>query len=302
MRVEAAMGGTAISVIGLGGMGSGIANRLLDTGHSLTVYNRTASAADKFVARGATRAASPADAAAPGTVITMVANDAALEAVVSGPGGFLEKLGPDGVHISMSTISVALARSLAERHAAAGSQFVAAPVFGRPEAAAAGKLWILHSGAAAAKARVRPLLEAIGQAVHDIGEAPDAAPAGKIAGNFLIAAATEAMGEAFALLTKSGVDTRIWHNLMATSIFACPIYANYGRFILDRAFSPPGFKLTLGAKDVGLALAAAQEHQVPMPFASILRDRFLASMAQGRGDLDWTSIALNALADAGVKA
>jgi 3-hydroxyisobutyrate dehydrogenase-like beta-hydroxyacid dehydrogenase len=149
---------------------------------------------------------------------------------------------------------------------------------------------------------VRPVLEAIGQGVHDIGEAADAAPAGKIAGNFLIAAALEAMGEAFALLTKSGVDTRIWHTLISTSLFACPIYANYGRFVLDRAFTPPGFKLTLGAKDVGLALATAQERLVPMPLASLLHDRFLASIAQGRGDLDWCSIALNALADAGVTA
>jgi 3-hydroxyisobutyrate dehydrogenase-like beta-hydroxyacid dehydrogenase len=295
------MSGTAVGIIGLGGMGSGIAGRLLDTGHTLTVYNRTASAADPFVARGATRAATPAEAAAAGVVITIVANDAALESLVAGPDGFLDRLG-GGVHVSMSTISVALARSLAARHTAAGSSFVAAPVFGRPDAAAAGKLWILHSGAAAAKARVRPVLEAIGQAVHDIGEAPDAAPAGKIAGNFMIAAATEALGEAFALLSKSGVDARIWHTMISTSIFACPIYANYGRFILDRAFSPAGFKLTLGAKDVGLALAAAQEQQVPMPFANVLRDRFLASMAQGRGDLDWTSIALNALADAGVTA
>ena len=296
------MSETAIGVVGLGGMGSGMASRLLDTGHTLAVYNRSAGPADKFVARGATRAATPgATVTSGGMVITMVANDAALEAVAAGDGGFLDTLGAGGVHISMSTISVALARSLAERHVARGSHFVAAPVFGRPEAAAAGKLWILQSGETAAKARVRPVLEALSQAIHDIGEAPDAAPLGKIAGNFLIAAATEAMGEAFALLGKSGVDSRIWHQMMASSVFACPIYANYGRFILDQAFSPPGFKLTLGAKDVGLALSAAQEQAVPMPFASILRDRFLTSVAQGRGDLDWTSIALNAAADAGMK-
>jgi 3-hydroxyisobutyrate dehydrogenase-like beta-hydroxyacid dehydrogenase len=295
------MSGTAVGVVGLGGMGGGMAGRLLDTGHAVSVFNRSPEAADRFVARGATRAATPAGAVAPGgIVITMVANDAALESVVAGAGGFLDTLGTGGVHVSMSTISVALARSLAERHAARGSHFVAAPVFGRPEAAAAGKLWILQSGAAAAKARVRPVLEALSQAVHDIGEAPDAAPLGKIAGNFLIGAATEAMGEAFALLQKSGVDARIWHQMMGSTIFACPIYANYGRFILDHAFSPPGFKLTLGAKDIGLALAAGQEQAVPLPFASILRDRFLASVAQGRGDLDWTSIALNAAADAGL--
>ena len=283
-------------------MGSGMAGRLLDTGHTLSVYNRSPKAAERFVARGATHAATPAAAVAPGgIVITMVANDAALESVVAGEGGFLDTLGKGGVHLSMSSISVALARSLAERHAARGSHFVAAPVFGRPEAAAAGKLWILESGPQAGKARVRPVLEALSQGISDIGEAPDAAPLGKIAGNFLIAAATEAMGEAFALLEKSDVDTRIWHQLMASSLFACPIYANYGKFILDRAFSPPGFKLMLGAKDIGLALAAGQEKSVPLPFASVLHGRFLTSIAQGRGDLDWTSIALNAATDAGLK-
>ncbi len=291
-----------IGVIGLGGMGSGIAGRLLDTGHQVSVFNRTASAADPLVDRGARRASTPGEVVEPsGIVITMVANDDALEAVVAGSGGFLDKLGRGGIHISMSTISAALARSLAERHEAHGSIFVAAPVFGRPDAAAAGKLWILQSGPAEAKARVRPVLEALSQGIVDIGEAPDAAPTGKIAGNFLIASATEAMGEAFALLEKSGVDARVFHDLMSKSLFACPIYANYGRFILDRAFSPPGFKLTLGAKDVGLALAAGAETQTPMPLAGLLRDRFLVSMAQGRGDLDWTSIALNAAADAGLK-
>jgi len=296
------MGGTSIGVIGLGGMGGGIAGRLLETGHDVHVFNRTASAAAPFVARGATLAATPAAAAASGLVITMVANDAALEQMASGEAGFLDALPEGGVHVSMSTISVALAKSLAERHAARGSHFVAAPVFGRPEAAGSGKLWIMTSGAAAPKARVRPILEALSQGIEDLGESPEAAPTGKIAGNFLIAAATEAMGEAFALLEKSGVDTRAWHGMLARSIFACPIYANYGRFILDRAFSPPGFKLTLGAKDVGLALAAGQDRQVPMPFASVLRDRFTTSIAQGRGDLDWTSIALNAAADAGLAA
>ena len=292
----------AIGVVGLGGMGSGIAGRLLDTGHQVSVFNRTASAADPLVARGARRASTPAEAVERGgIVITMVANDAALEAVAAGDGGFLDKLGQGGIHISMSTISAALARSLAQRHEAHGSALVAAPVFGRPDAAASGKLWILQSGPAEAKARVRPVLEALSQGVVDIGEAPDAAPVGKIAGNFLIASATEAMGEAFALLEKSGVDARVFHELMSKSIFACPIYTNYGRFILDRAFSPPGFKLTLGAKDVDLALAAGAETQTPMPLAGLLRDRFLVSMAQGRSDLDWTSIALNAAADAGLK-
>ena len=295
------MSGQAIGVVGLGGMGGGIARSLLRAGFRVKVWNRTASAADPLIADGAERAGSPAEAAEPGgCIITMVANDAALEAVAAGPGGFLDRLGAGGVHVSMSTISVEIARSLAARHEAAGGDWVAAPVFGRPEAAAAAKLWILQSGKAEAKARVRPVLEAVSQGIFDIGEAPDAAPAGKIAGNFLIASATEAMGEAFALLEKRGVDPRVFHDMMGKTIFAGPIYQNYGRFILDRAFSPPGFKLPLGAKDVGLALAAGAESGVPLPLASLLRDRFIAAMAQGRGDLDWTSIAMNARADAGL--
>lgn len=290
-----------VGVIGLGGMGSGMAGRLLDQGFQVTVFNRTASAADALVARGAHRAATPAAAAAPeGVVISMVANDAALQAVSEGADGVLARLGPNGVHVSMSTISAELARSLAARHAARGSLFLTAPVFGRPDAAAAGKLWILQSGTAAAKARARAVLEAMSQGIVDAGEAADAAAIGKIAGNFLIASAMEAMSEAIALLQKSGVDARAWHGLMAQSLFACPVYANYGRFILDRAFTPPGFKLALGAKDVGLALATGKEKQVPMPFASVLNDRFLTAIAQGRSDLDWSSISLNAAMDAGL--
>ncbi|HET9018972.1 MAG TPA: NAD(P)-dependent oxidoreductase [Acetobacteraceae bacterium] len=293
---------TTIGVIGLGGMGGGIASRLLDQGFHIAVYNRTQSAADPLVARGARRAATPAEAAAPGgIVITMVANDAALDSVATGAGGFLDRLGPQGVHVSMSTVSVGLVRALADRHARHGSALVAAPVFGRPDAAAGGKLTILQSGPAAAKARVKPVLEAISQGIVDIGESVEAAPTGKIAGNFLIASAMESMSEAFALLEKSGVDARIWHDLMTRTLFAGTIHTNYGRFILDRAFSPPGFRLALGAKDVGLALATGQEKQVPMPFASVLRDRFLASMAQGRGEMDWTAIALDVANDAGLK-
>ena len=295
------MSDDAIAVIGLGGMGTGLATRLLEAGRQVSVFNRTASAADSLVAKGARRAATPAEAVASGGLaITMLANDEAVESVVAGEAGFLPRLGQGGIHISMSTISASLARSLAERHASHSSTF-AAPVFGRPDAAASGKLWLLQSGPTEAKARVRPVLEALSQGIFDIGEAPDAAPVGKIAGNFLIASATEAMGEAFTLLQKSGADARVFHDMMSKTIFAAPIYANYGRFILDRAFSPPGFKLPLGAKDVNLALAAGAETKTPLPFASLLRDRFLAAMAQGRSDLDWTAIALNAAKDAGLE-
>jgi 3-hydroxyisobutyrate dehydrogenase-like beta-hydroxyacid dehydrogenase len=284
-------------------MGSGIAGQLLKSGLSVRVWNRTAGAADGLVGQGAQRADTPADAVEPGGIaITMLANDAAVRDVAMGPHGFTERLGAGGVHVSMSTISVELARALAERQAQLGGHFVAAPVFGRPEAAAAGKLWVLCSGDAEGKARVRPVLETLSQGIFDIGEAPEAAVVGKIAGNFLIASAIESMSEAFALLQKRGVDARMFHDVMSRGLFSGTIHQNYGRFILDEAFTPAGFKLALGAKDVGLALAAGGESSVPLPFASVLRDRFLAAIAQGRGDLDWTAIALNARAEAGLPA
>lgn len=291
-----------VAVIGLGAMGKGLASRLLDTGHKITVWNRTASAADELAQRGAERAATPAEAVTPGGLaITMVANDAALEAVTVGPGGLLERLGADGVHLSMSTVSPAIADALAERHTAAGARYLAAPVFGRPAAAAAGQVWIALAGEAAAKARARPVLDHLSQSVYDFGAQPSAANVVKVGGNFLIAAAIEAMGEAFALMEKHGVESRQFHELIAGTIFACPIYQNYGRFILDQAFDPPGFKLELGFKDVNLALEAGAARRVPMPLASLLRDRFLSAMANNRGGLDWTAIARQAAEDAGLE-
>jgi len=290
-----------IAVIGLGAMGAGIASRLLDLGARVTVYNRTKAATEPFVARGARAAATPAEAVKPGgIVITMVANDEALEQVTVGPDGFLAALGAGGVHISMSTISATCATALAARHSEAGSDWVSSPVFGRGEVAASGQLWLAVSGSEAAKARVRPVIDALSRGQTDFGTSPDAAPLTKIAGNFMILAATEAMGEAFALLQKNDVSARSFFDMITQSLFAAPIYKTYGPLILDRKFSPPGFRLVLGAKDIGLAIAAATESQTPMPLASLIRDRLLAAMANGRGEQDVTAMTLQAVADAGL--
>ena len=290
-----------VAVIGLGAMGSGLANRLLDLGHPVSVYNRTAAAADGLVDRGARRAATPAEAVeAGGLAITMVSNDAALEAVTIGPGGLIEKLDKDGVHISMSTVSAAVVRRLAERHDAGGSHLICAPVFGRGAAAASGKLWIAVAGAEAPKTRAVSLLEQLGQGVFDFGSLPEAAVTAKIAGNFMIVAATEAMAEAFALLQKIGVDTRQFHLMMTQSVFAAAIYQNYGPLILDRKFSPPGFRLGLAAKDIGLVMDAAAASCVPLPLASLVRDRLMAGLANGQADADLTSMAMQTLRDAGM--
>ncbi len=295
------MAHTKIAMIGLGMMGTGIAGRLIDAGHDVTVYNRTQSAADPLVARGAQRAATPAEAAEPGGIaITMLANDEALRQVTIGEGGLCEKLGKDGVHISMSTISPTLAAALAEHHHAAGGTYLGAPVFGRPEAAAAGKLWIALAGPPEIKERVKSVLACVSQGVYDLGDKPEIANVAKISGNFMISAAIETMAEAFALISNNGGDAQAFHALMSETLFNCPIYQNYGRAILAEKFSPPGFKLELGAKDIGLVMSNGAQSHTPMPVASLLNERFLAGLAKGRGTLDWTAIAMDVADNAGV--
>jgi 3-hydroxyisobutyrate dehydrogenase-like beta-hydroxyacid dehydrogenase len=290
-----------VGFIGLGAMGEPMAANLIAAGYKLRVYNRTASKADALVAAGATRVDRPGDAAQPGGVaISIVADDAALEQVTLGPGGLAERLGRGGIHISMSTVAPATTRGLAEYHAASGSTLIASPVFGRPDAAKAKRLWITASGPAAAKTAIRPLLEAMGQAIFDFGEDPGAANVAKLAGNFLIAANLEAMSEALAMVEKQGVERTAVADLLAKTLFACPIYQGYGKAVAEKRFEPVGFRLRLGLKDVELALRTASEVTMGLPIASLVRDRFLASLAKGRGEMDWSAIALSVLEDAGL--
>jgi 3-hydroxyisobutyrate dehydrogenase-like beta-hydroxyacid dehydrogenase len=292
-----------IAFIGLGQMGEPMAHNLLKAGFQLTIYNRTRAKAESLARQGARVVDRPSQAITPdGIVVSMLANDAALEAVVLGPHGIAETLGEGGTHISMSTISPETARRLAGEHERHGSRYLAAPVFGRPEAAAAAKLWICVSGPDAAQKAAAPVLQVLGQGVHAYGEDPGAANVVKLAGNFLIASAIEALAEALALGEKNGIDRTALVAFFAHTIFACPIYQNYGRIIATEQYEPPGFKLALGMKDIGLVLDAGQRSQVPMPLASLLRDRLIASLAHGRQDLDWTAIALAASEDAGLKA
>jgi 3-hydroxyisobutyrate dehydrogenase-like beta-hydroxyacid dehydrogenase len=232
----------------------------------------------------------------------MLANDQALEDVVLGENGILEKLGNGGIHISMSTISPTTAQNLAERHEQKGTHYLAAPVFGRPDAAAARKLWICLSGNGAAKERVLPLLNVLGQKVFDFGEQVSAANVVKLSGNFLIISAIEAMAEAFTLAQKNGIDRTQVAELFGQTLFACPIYQNYGRMIAQEQYEPAGFKLALGLKDVELVLQTAKESQMPMPVASLVRDRLISAIAKGRGDIDWTGLALGVSEEAGLKA
>jgi 3-hydroxyisobutyrate dehydrogenase-like beta-hydroxyacid dehydrogenase len=290
-----------IGFIGLGAMGAPMASSLIDAGYALWVYNRTASKAEPLVAMGAKRVDHPADAAKPGGIaITMLSDDAALREVALGSSGLAERLGRGGIHISMSTVAPATSRFIADEHAKRGGAYIAAPVFGRPEAAKAKRLWVLASGPAEKKSAARPLLEAMGQAVFDFGEDAGAANVAKLAGNFLIAANLEAMSEAFAMAEKQGVQQSAVADLLAKTLFACPIYQGYGRAIAEKRFTPVGFRMPLGLKDVDLALKTAAEVMVPLPVASLLRDRFLTSLAKGRDEMDWSAIALSVLDDAGL--
>lgn len=283
-------------------MGFPIAANLAAAGFPLTVWNRTASKAQPLVEKGARIAASPREVArAGGVVITMVADDAALESLVLGAAAIAKQIAPGGIHLSMSTVAPATIRKLAEAHREAGSILLATPVFGRPDAAAARKMFVCISGDGAAKQKVRPILEAIGQGVFDFGETAESASVAKISGNFLIAAAMEAMGEAFAMAEKSGLDRAAVATMLTQTIFGCPVYQGYGAAIAARRHSPAGFQLPLGLKDVELVLRTAREVNAPMPTASLLRDRFVHALAMGRADLDWSAIALGAREDAGLK-
>jgi 3-hydroxyisobutyrate dehydrogenase-like beta-hydroxyacid dehydrogenase len=290
-----------IGFIGLGQMGEPIARNLMRAGFALRVYNRTPDKTAALAAEGASAVARPADAVEPGGIaVSMVANDQALEDVTAGDGGLAAALGENGVHVSMSTVSPAIAHRLTDLHGRLGSAYVAAPVFGRPVAAAARKLWVCAAGAQAAKARVRPVLEAVGQGIYDLGEDPAAANVVKLCGSFLILSAIEAMAETFTLAQKNGIDAGTVAKLFGETIFACPIYQNYGKTIAADAYEPAGFRLALGMKDVKLIVDAAESSAAPMPLASLLHHRVLTAIAKGRHELDWSGIALGSKEDAGL--
>ena len=293
------MGDVKVAFLGLGSMGLPMARNLLEAGHKLTVYNRTRSRADGLERLGATIAESPAGAARGADVlITMVADDAALEAIMFG--GALDALGRGAIHVSMSTISPALSRRLAERHSAAGQAYLAAPVFGRPQAAEAKQLWIVVAGPAEGVDRCRPLLDAMGQGTIAVGEDPVKANVVKLAGNLLIAAAIEAMGEAVVLARKYGIAPAELLDVVNGRVFRSPLYENYGKLIADERYEPAGFKLKHGLKDARLALAAGDEVAAPLPLASLLRDHFLSAVARGWQDIDWAGLARVCAADAGL--
>jgi 3-hydroxyisobutyrate dehydrogenase-like beta-hydroxyacid dehydrogenase len=289
-----------VGFIGLGQMGGAIAQNLLNAGHHVTVYNRTRAKAERLAAAGARVVDHPGAACSGEAVITMLADDTAVEGIAFGREGVVAALRADAIHISMSTISVALSDRLAEAHERARQGYVAAPVFGRPEAAAAAKLFIVAAGADEALRRCQPLFDAIGQKTFVIGDKPSAANLVKLSGNFLIASIIESLGEAFALVRKSGVDPHRYLEILTGTLFTAPVYKTYGGLIAEEKYEPAGFKMALGLKDIRLALAAADAQAVPMPVASLVHDHFLAGIAQGQGDSDWSALARLCARNAGL--
>ena len=288
-----------VGFIGLGNMGSAMGRSLLKAGHELTVHNRTAAKAQPLVDQGAKYATRIADACHGDAVVTMLADDAALESTVFGDGGILASLRKGTIHISCSTISVALSERLTEAHGKNGQGFAAAPVFGRPQAAAAAKLFIAAAGSSDILDACNPIFEAIGQKTFRFGGNPSSANLVKLSGNFLIASVIESLSEAMALVSKGGLDQHQYLDFLTSTLFNAPVYKTYGGLIADRKFTPPGFVAPLGLKDVRLTLAAGESLRVPLPLASLIRDRFLTLLARGGEKLDWSAISQVAAEDSG---
>ncbi|HUI62269.1 MAG TPA: NAD(P)-dependent oxidoreductase [Steroidobacteraceae bacterium] len=289
-----------VGFIGLGQMGKAIVGHLLSSGQPVRVWNRSPEPVRELVARGAESARSPAELAESADVImTMLANDAAVRSVIVEQ-GVLDAAKPGLVHINLATVSVVLAREFTALHGLRGIGYVAAPVFGRPEAAAAGKLHVVAAGDPATLARVQPVLDAIGQKVWPAGAEPERANAIKIAGNFMIASAIETMGEAVALTRAYGVSAGDFLEILTNTLFAAPVYQGYGAMIAAQRYRPAGFPMPLALKDVRLALEAAEPLHVPLPLASLLRDHLLEAIATGSAEDDWAGLARLAARRAGL--
>jgi 3-hydroxyisobutyrate dehydrogenase-like beta-hydroxyacid dehydrogenase len=288
-----------LGFIGLGRMGAAMAANLVKAGHEVSVFNRSPGKSSTLVMLGAREAADLAGVCGGEAVITMLSDDDAASDIALGHGGLIDNLPKGAIHLSMSTISVALSKRLTQAHARAGQRYVAAPVFGRPDMAAAAKLFIVAAGDPATIGDCKPAFDALGQKTSTIGTEPSSANLVKLSANFLQAAAIEALGEAIALIGKAGIDRRAYVELLTSTIFTAPAYKIFGPLIADGTFGLAAFAAPLGYKDIRLALAAAEYLRVPMPLASLVHDRFLRLFAQGGDNLDWSAIGGLATQDAG---
>jgi 3-hydroxyisobutyrate dehydrogenase-like beta-hydroxyacid dehydrogenase len=290
-----------IAFLGLGQMGAAIAANLLKTGNPLTVWNRSPERAQALVAAGATLAATPGAAAQGAEVVfSMLADDKAVEAVLDGPDGLLEGLAAGALHVSHSTIAVATAERLAALHADRGQHYLSAPVFGRPDVAAAAKLSIVTAGDPADIDRAEPLLKAIGQRIYRVGDTPSAANLVKLGGNFMICAAIEAMAEAAALVRKGGIGADTFLDVVTGALFDVPVYRNYGAMIAADRFVPAGFTAPLGLKDLRLAGEAAEAQGVAMPLLDLMQDHLRETIAEQGEAVDWSAIGRTVARKAGL--
>jgi 3-hydroxyisobutyrate dehydrogenase-like beta-hydroxyacid dehydrogenase len=289
-----------VGVIGLGAMGLPVARNLLKGGHRVTVYNRTPGRADELAAEGAHVVETPYAAAQGDVLISLLSDDRAVESVILDDPQFILSLTPKTVHVSMATISAAIGARLHEAHTQQGRQYVSAPVFGRPDAAAAAKLFIVAAGAKEAVDQAQPAFDSIGQRTFYVGDNPVMANLVKIMGNFMIASMIESFGEAFATLRKYDVEPGAFLEVMTNTIFGGAAHKNYGAIIAEERYSPAGFKLPLGFKDVNLALEAAAAKSVPMPTASLLHDQLISALARGYGEMDWAVMAQVVAENAGL--
>jgi 3-hydroxyisobutyrate dehydrogenase-like beta-hydroxyacid dehydrogenase len=279
-----------VGFIGLGAMGAAMASNLVAAGHAVTVWNRSQAATEKLASLGAKVASTPDRAAQVEVLHSMLSNDQAVREIFI-DGGLLDVMSPGTVHVNHATISVALAKQLAQEHAKRGIGYVAAPVFGRPDVAAAGKLNILVAGQASVIEKVKPLLEVLGAKLWPMGDAPERANVVKLAGNFMLVTAIESMAEASVLTRAYGVSTADFLELMTSTLFASPVYQIYGKSMAEQRFTPPGFALPLGLKDVMLAQDAGYAAQVSMPLAGVLRDSLLEAIADGAESMDLSALA-----------
>ncbi|MFI2738701.1 NAD(P)-dependent oxidoreductase [Streptomyces sp. NPDC018711] len=279
-----------VAVIGLGGMGRAIARNLVRAGHETVVWNRSAGPAQELAEAGALRVASVAEALQCPVVLSVLSDDASVAEVFL-DSGVLGEARHGAVHVNMATVSVELARRAAEEHAAHGIGYVAAPVFGRVNVAEAGALNVLAAGKPELIDRAQPFFDVIGSRTWRLGELPEQANTAKILGNYLIACAIQSLGEAVSVADAAGADPGQFVELLASTLFPGPVYSGYGSMIAQRKYQPAGFTTTLGRKDLHLALDAAADQTIPLPFGELLRGVFDQAIADGRAADDWAAIA-----------
>jgi len=281
---------SSVGFIGLGSMGLPMARNLLNAGHAVQIYNRTQTKAVSLLQQGATwQSSARAVAEQAPIVISILADDTALLEVALGEYGILSGLAKDGIHVDMSTVSPDTAREITRRYQERGAHYIAAPVFGRPDAAAAAKLWICPAGPSDVIERCRPLFNVMGQGVIVVGAEPYLANVLKLVGNFFVISAIETLGEAFTLAEKAGLEVdRVLDVVKA--LLPVPLFQGYGTRMARNEFTPPGFSLRLGLKDVGLMRKLADQVAAPLPLADIAHGHLRAAFAQGHGELDWGAL------------